>query len=71
MMIFQAFSDVDLALFDTLPVEELRWKSWVVQKQPQCQKGEAQPEMMMMRLLWGDLVEAEEQRLEPRTATGH
>jgi len=42
-----------------------------VQKQPQCQKREAQPEMMMMRLLWGDLVEAEEHRLEPRAATGH
>jgi hypothetical protein len=26
---------------------------------------------MMMQLLWGDLVEAEEQRLEPRVATGH
>jgi hypothetical protein len=30
-----------------------------VQKQLQCQRREAQPEMMM-QLLWGDLVEAEE-----------
>jgi hypothetical protein len=26
--------------------------------------------MMMMQLLWGDRVEAEEQRLEPHAATG-
>jgi hypothetical protein len=32
---------------------------------------EGGPEMMMMWLLWGDLVEAEEQRLEPRAATEH
>jgi hypothetical protein len=31
-----------------------------VQKQPQCQTREAQPGMMMMWLLWGDLVEAKE-----------